>query len=952
MLPPLLGVILASHAALGQRMSFRAYAQSDGLTNLAVGCLAQSSAGYLLACTEHGVYAFDGLKFFNLGPTQALPEGGDVSDLALSSAGFLYVIYPRAVYVSTRPLDGDTSPLALTFVAVDGVDGDIGTSLDAIAAPFAGGMLLVRHGQLRYVADPVSGRAPSMVAPPDAIAAFLRTQGAGVHSEATFGSLLLVALTDGRICRLDMASHPCLDPSRGLPSRAWAGFIRDASGRIVTRSDKLLATFEPTMTRATTEAVPTRAGSGPETTRNVTSALSPNGELLMQGGEGLLVRHGDKWHCLSEADGLPAGPLSVIRFDGNRHLWLAIPGQGLVRDLSFGVWENFTRSQGLSNDIIWRLARARDGTVWAATDRGIDRLDGNRAVPVAQSLHGGTTYGLTIEDDDHVWVSDTQRGVDRLTLSTNQSEHVDMPFVGDTLRQRDGSIWFFTDNGVFVHRPGDAPSDLHRIRPIEGRIYAATLARDDTPWMIDKAGILHLLADGTVRRFPVAFDRTFEPSGLAVGEDGRVWISGAGGGGLLHVTLRADGTTAIGRIGPPLILSDTTLFVLVDSRGWVWVGSDRGISVFNGTRWVSATVDSGLVWNDLDQGGVLEGADGSMWFGTSHGLSHLLDPASLFKPVVLSPVITAVTIGGRLYRSRAVPYTTDPLDIQFGAARFGSTMRFIYKLDGVDKGWADTATGEARYPFLPPGQHVFRLVAYDPLTHQRSAELRMRLRMRRPWWEWWPLLVAYVLAAALALYGVMRLRYLYLLRRQRTLQAEVERRTEEIRAAQAALLLQATRDSLTGLLNRGEIQKRLSDALGAHEGLGAVTIGLLDIDHFKRINDRFGHIAGDEILIELGRRLTAELRENEEAGRYGGEEVLIVAHGPQAGLARIRELNDRTCNDAFAVDGSTIPVTCSIGVAQSRPGDDWRSLVRRADRALYLAKAQGRARVIAAEDAA
>jgi diguanylate cyclase (GGDEF)-like protein len=189
-------------------------------------------------------------------------------------------------------------------------------------------------------------------------------------------------------------------------------------------------------------------------------------------------------------------------------------------------------------------------------------------------------------------------------------------------------------------------------------------------------------------------------------------------------------------------------------------------------------------------------------------------------------------------------------------------------------------------------------------------------------------------------YAGLQLRFRYLLRQRQILQREVELRTAEIREAQAT-------DSLTRLLTRGEAQSRLVAALAQTGRTSQIIIGLLDIDHFKRINDRFGHLVGDEILKEMGRRLRLELKPGEYAGRYGGEEILIVIEAEKVpDPDRIQALNSAMSGEPFHADGMDVVVTCSIGVAYDHRHDDWKSLIGRADKALYQAKADGRDRII------
>ena len=189
----------------------------------------------------------------------------------------------------------------------------------------------------------------------------------------------------------------------------------------------------------------------------------------------------------------------------------------------------------------------------------------------------------------------------------------------------------------------------------------------------------------------------------------------------------------------------------------------------------------------------------------------------------------------------------------------------------------------------------------------------------------------------------MRIRLL--LRQKFLLQREVDLQTQEIRKAQEALQVLATQDSLTKLLTRGEIQSRLDRVLAQDNK--SFTIGLLDIDHFKRINDRFGHLIGDEILREIGCRLRQAMGPDDYAGRYGGEEILIVVAGDgKSGVDKIHNLSDAVCNRLFPVDEDFISVTCSIGVTHALPHDDWKTVIDRADQALYKAKAQGRDRIV------
>ena len=124
-------------------------------------------------------------------------------------------------------------------------------------------------------------------------------------------------------------------------------------------------------------------------------------------------------------------------------------------------------------------------------------------------------------------------------------------------------------------------------------------------------------------------------------------------------------------------------------------------------------------------------------------------------------------------------------------------------------------------------------------------------------------------------------------------------------------------------------------------------VALLDIDHFKRINDRHGHLGGDDVLRAMGRLVADMIGRGEFAGRYGGEEILLVLQdGNGTGAGRVLGLHRAVEAEAFRAAGAAVVVTCSIGLTWAVRGDDWESLIGRADEALYDAKTSGRNRVI------
>lgn len=156
----------------------------------------------------------------------------------------------------------------------------------------------------------------------------------------------------------------------------------------------------------------------------------------------------------------------------------------------------------------------------------------------------------------------------------------------------------------------------------------------------------------------------------------------------------------------------------------------------------------------------------------------------------------------------------------------------------------------------------------------------------------------------------------------------------------------AARDPLTGVLNRGAIEKALRQSLkAAVRSESSAGLILIDIDHFKSINDTFGHQAGDKALKEFASRLSGALRQNDQLGRYGGEEFMVVAPGvTQSGLAAVAErLREACCSSPIDLGPHSKRITASFGMAVSESRTTAsHELMAKADQALYAAKRKGR----------
>ncbi len=179
---------------------------------------------------------------------------------------------------------------------------------------------------------------------------------------------------------------------------------------------------------------------------------------------------------------------------------------------------------------------------------------------------------------------------------------------------------------------------------------------------------------------------------------------------------------------------------------------------------------------------------------------------------------------------------------------------------------------------------------------------------------------------------------------------KVQERTRALDEANQKLHELATRDGLTGLFNRRHFTERFEQEFDRAKRYNSeLTFAMLDIDHFKQINDTWGHAAGDKVLIGIGEFLKNTIRESDIVGRIGGEEFgIVLMSGKESGVLTVVErLRMELARQVHVCEGKKLTATCSVGIAYLTPDiKDIASMFKQADEALYLAKEDGRNRVV------
>ena len=626
----------------------------------------------------------------------------------------------------------------------------------------------------------------------------------------------------------------------------------------------------------------------------------------------------------------------------------------------------------LSESNVLSVATAGHKAWLGYKDHGVALLDPAAGtitpLPQTANLAPGSVTALASEPDGSLWIAaGTGRALYRLDAKSGKVNPV--PFPRDdtslivTLAWQDNALW-----------AGAGP--LMRLDPVTGvwRVFhhdkdPASLADDSANamrfdgrgglWVGTRHGLDHLdIATGKFAHYlPGEF-----VAAVLLDRKGRLWASPLGKG-LAVAEPNDSGTPPVFRsIGTAEGLPNSIVdAMLEDDRGRLWVSTDNGLAVIDPDSLSVQALgrDDGLAIPDywINSAGKLE--DGTLLFGGSEGLAAVHPERFSHRTVKPPVVVTDIHVGARSVppdTATQTPLMLGPrersLEVEFAALDYSAPdkLHYAYRLVGFDEDWLPSDNGRrlAAYTNLPPGSYALRLRATDR-DGTWAEPLELRVIVQPAWWQSWWFRLILVAAAIAAIYGLVRFRTRFLQKRRQLLEELVASQTRDLTEANARLQDLASRDSLTEIYNRRHFLELAGHELERARRAGRrISLLMIDVDHFKRVNDTHGHSAGDEVLRGVVGCVKAHLRDTDLFARIGGEElvVLMPETGPDAAGLVAERLRAAIEAASFALPDHRVGVTASIGLAVTKePPEPLADLLERADRALYAAKSAGRNRV-------
>jgi diguanylate cyclase (GGDEF)-like protein len=944
LLTALLMLMLAANTyALDPKVPFHHYrfdhwGPDEGLPQISVLTITQDRLGYLWLGTQNGIARFDGSRFTvydrnSTGVDTTLPTSS-----VATPDGRVWFGTPRGVLwirgEQVHDVGKGTAMIGVLDIAHD--------RNQRVLAASESGLFVVEGDRLRR--DPsVSGPAFSLLSE----GANVWVGGRGVVTRMEAGKAERIALPD--------------------PALKVARIARDG--------DSLWLGTQTGLRRfdLRTRAFDTMGEIGSAPIDSL--LLDSSGNLWVGTLDRLQRRHpGGAWETVEAGDLFAQPWIDAIFEDREGELWLGSHRESLVR-LRDSALSRIGTHEGLADPFAWSVLRDRNGALLLGTSHGLFEVDGAappREIVGAAALPQAQVYSLDEDPDGTLWIG-TRGG-----LAVRQSGVTAVPpalaalagvQVDAVQRIGDSDYWIATLEGLYRYRGGE----LRAVGPHDGS--PASKVRTILPQDADHiligtdAGIFSVKGEHYTRLPGTeALSATFVPR--------MAWLKP----GLLAITTMDRGL-GLWRDGHLLLLGKDNGLPTVN--GWtldvidryLYVASIDGVYrvaladlpdpaakppfqlrtqvVVEGSQRGSGGRRFGCCNGGGDARTLREGT--MLWIASSAGAVRL-DTRALPAPATPpAALIESVRNGANSFPGNA-PLAIDgdsrDLEIDYTGLSLVDSARleFRYRLAGYDDDWKEASTRRvAFYTHLPPGDYRFEVQARSPFGAWGAGVAPLPIRVLPNWFEHGGVrLGALALAALLGLFAVLR-HNAGLRSHARELRLAVDERTRELRLANDRLERLSRTDSLTGLGNRRGID---TQARGAERDWTGAAL-MIDIDHFKRINDDHGHDYGDRVLVALGDILRANTRADDRVLRWGGEEFLIVSQrlAIDDALVLAERIRAALSSRRFESGDGAPRITCSVGIASLpvHPGraGDLDASIAMADYALYRAKHEGRDRTCA-----
>ncbi len=934
-----------SYAAQGFRLSdyfINTWTTQNGLPHNTINAITQTSDGYLWFATWEGVVRFNGhqFKLYNRSPKTGMADSGSKT-LYADGYGNLWVGGVRGSITERTGFDWRAQPVAPSLINHIFID-----NKNNLWLAIEGMGVLVR----RYISPGHYARQQWYL------------KGIGVRRIMQSKNGILYFATNNGLYRL---SENKMEAIKSRFFHQLYYLSESQNGDILLASDNGVWSWNGV------------------TFKNLAaSLLGKSIRVIEQDRDGYLwlgttsnglarMYPGHKPEFLNSRSGLTKSMINCWYQDRSGSIWIGT-NSGIMR-LRHSAFNSVTEHQGLVGDYVRTTLALNDKQLLVGSSKGLSLIEGEKVKNAVQkqSIKNLSVLSLAKRRAGGAWVGTYQNGLmkwqnGQLHKVMDRDSGLPINEVRAIWEQQDGTLWLGTPLGL-VRRNKQGQIHVftqHSASMPDNYVMALTQDSKGRLWVGTAVGVAYM-QQGQWHRLELSkLNDAQYIFGFYSGPD-YLWM--ATDRGIVRFRLSDSSLACIGRQnGLPI----DKFFQIQKAADSLWLSSNMGIwrigyqqanAVANGTLqhidYAHFDESNGLASTQANGGSNPASAllGDRLYFATAKGVAFV-SPQAVDKFTADSPpvVIESVRFNQELIdfkRLHIVPAGTTRVSFTYAGLAFvmAGSLQYRTKLEGFEKKWSYRHhTGTTEYTNLPPGRYRFLVSSRYPYGPWQQNPAVYSFTIEPLFWQRKSVIFGILFLLILASAGGIYWRIRSLKNNELRLKNLIAMKTEALQEQAQRFERQSKEDALTGLANRRAFDIELNYAFKRAKQRGkTLHLAIIDIDHFKRINDHYTHIKGDLALKGVADILAERSLYPGGIARWGGEEFTVFYEGDQTGADIYYEsLRQLVADSSFDDVDSNMKLTVSIGVAGSDDLDDYGSLVMLADHALFAAKTAGRNQVI------
>lgn len=919
----------------------------DGLPHNGINTISQTSDGYLWIGTWEGLARFNGrdFKIYTRGSSVGLPDSS-IKSLTSTPSGKLLVAGARGG-LSERNISNQWSPKtsATTMInhAIYDRDNNLWLALEGKGLVFRN----TESGQDTVIINNIRG--------------YKIVQ----DSEDT----IWVATNKGLFSVKNKTLVRYFGETYGLPNVPVLALLITKNKQLIVGTQQGVyklkdGFFQPLHTLLTHE--------------RISSLLQDNAENLWLGTDNhgifRLISSNNKLEQLDDKNGLPNNNVSSLYQDIEQSIWVGT-NSGLFR-LREAPFITVTTEQGLSGNYIRSVLSHSDGSLWVGSSKGLNQIIKGK-ISTINLLHQDkqlSVLSLAETPEKQVLVGTYNQG---LFIVTNNELHKVMSTenglpsneIRTILSDSTNQLWLGTASGLVKITPDNSIEVFNKQSGLPASFIMALIEDGNGRIWIGTGDGIASYNKGTIQTYRLneQFDAEYA-FGFYL-EKNSLWM--ATDRGLININLTTNEMSAVTKEhGLPV---DKIFQIVIDNNNTFWLTSNRGVisitreQINNVIQHKNKHIDYRLfaegvgLLSSQANGGSTPAAtlhhDGSVWIATANGVSHVNQERLQRMAETRIPVaIEQLKVDGTFYplsSTVTLPKGASRVTIHYAGLSYLMAKHIEYQtqLIGFDRQWQNKNNQTfTEFTNLAPGQYTFNMRAKYPDGKWQENIATIRFTIAPYYWQTAFFKLFILMSICLSLYTLYRYRMLTIERSQLKLKKLVAQQTIELQKQAELFSYQATHDQLTGLFNRRAFDTWCNDDFAtAKKDNQPLTIVILDLDHFKKVNDEYSHLIGDQVIKAIANillKLIQDSTSQAKLARWGGEEFTLLINTDEDKAYDFCELIRVTIkNYDFSNIAHNLNMTISIGLTDNSEVTDYDKMINRADQALYFAKNNGRNQV-------